>query len=66
MYNMRRFGELGDMCMLDEMRARREEIHAIAKRHKAERLRVFGSCARREERSVGGMAGILYEARESR
>ena len=38
------------MCMLDEIRSKREEIHAIAKRHKAEKLWVFGSCARREER----------------
>ena len=38
------------MCMLDEIRARRDEIYAIARRHKAERLWVFGSCARGEER----------------
>ena len=38
------------MCMLDEIRAKRDEIYAIAKRHKAEKLWVFGSCARREER----------------
>jgi len=38
------------MCMLDEIHAKRDEIYAIAKRHKAERLWVFGSCARREER----------------
>ena len=38
------------MCMLDEIRAKRDEVYAIAKRHKAERLWVFGSCARREER----------------
>ncbi len=38
------------MCMLDEIAARRDEIHAIAKGHKAEKLWVFGSCARREER----------------
>ena len=38
------------MCMLDEIRAKRDEIYAIAKRHKAERLWVFGSCARKEER----------------
>ncbi len=38
------------MCMMDEIRAKRDEIYAIAKRHKAERLWVFGSCARREER----------------
>ena len=39
------------MCMHDEMRAKREEIYAIARRHKAEKLWVFGSCASREERS---------------
>ena len=38
------------MCMLDEIRAKRDEIYAIARRHKAEKLWVFGSCARREER----------------
>ena len=38
------------MCMLDEIRAKREEIYAIARKHKAEKLWVFGSCARREER----------------
>ena len=37
------------MCMLDEIRAKRDEIYAIAKRHKAEKLWVFGSCARRED-----------------
>jgi hypothetical protein len=33
------------MCMLDEIHAKRDEIYAIAKRHKAEKLWVFGSCA---------------------
>ena len=42
------FGELGDMCMLDEIRARRDEIYAIARRHKAEKLWVFGSCVHRD------------------
>ena len=37
------------MCMLDEIRAKREEIYAIARKHKAEKLWVFGSCAREEE-----------------
>ena len=37
------------MCMLDEIRAKRDMIHVIAKGHRAEKLRVFGSCARREE-----------------
>ena len=36
--------------MLDEIRAKRDEIYAIAKRHKVEKLWVFGSCARKEER----------------
>lgn len=38
------------MCMMDEIAAKRDEIHALARGHKAERLWVFGSCARREER----------------
>ena len=37
------------MGMLDEIRAKRDEIYAIARRHKAEKLWGFGSCARREE-----------------
>jgi len=37
--------------MLDEIRAKRDEIHAVANKHKAEKLWVFGSCARKEERS---------------
>lgn len=38
------------MCVMDEIRAKRDEIYAIAKKHQAEKLWVFGSCARREER----------------
>ena len=37
-----------NMRMLDEIRAKRDEIYAIARRHKAEKLWVFGSCARKE------------------
>lgn len=37
------------MGVLDMIRAKREEILAIAKEHKAEKLWVFGSCARGEE-----------------
>jgi uncharacterized protein len=37
------------MCMLDTIRANRDELHAIARRHKAEKLWVFGSVARKEE-----------------
>ena len=36
------------MCMLDEIRAKRDEIYAIARRHKAEKPWVFGSVVRRE------------------
>ena len=36
------------MCMLDEIKAKRDEIYAIARAHKAEKLWVFGSCARKE------------------
>ena len=43
---LRRF----NMCMLDDVRARRDEIYGLARRHRAERLWVFGSCARKEER----------------
>ena len=43
-------GQKTKMCMLDEIRAKRDEIYAIAKKHKAEKLWVFGSCARKEER----------------
>ena len=38
-----------NMCMMDEIRAKRDEIYAIARKHKAEKLWVFGSCARKEE-----------------
>jgi hypothetical protein len=38
------------MCMLDTISAKRDEIYAAANSHKAERLWVFGSCARKEER----------------
>ena len=38
------------MCMLDEIHAKRDAIHAVANKHKAEKLWVFGSCARKEER----------------
>ena len=53
------------MFMLDEIRARREEIHAIARRHKAERLWVFGSCACGEKRSVGSVSVFVGEGRSA-
>ena len=38
-----------EMCMLDEIRAKRDETYAIAKKHKVERLWVFGSCVLKNE-----------------
>lgn len=35
---------------MDEIRTKRDEIYAIARKHKVEKLWVFGSCARGEER----------------
>ena len=35
-------GACFDMCMLDEIRAKRDEIYAIVRAHKAEKLWVFG------------------------
>ena len=37
------------MCMLDRVREKRGEIYSLAREHKAEKLWVFGSCARKEE-----------------
>ena len=36
------------MYMMDEIRAKRDEIYAIARKHKAEKLWVFGFRARKE------------------
>lgn len=35
--------------MLDRVIAKRDDVYALARRHKAEKLWVFGSCARKEE-----------------
>ena len=37
------------MCRLDELKEQREVIYNIAGKHKARKLYVFGSCARKEE-----------------
>ena len=39
------------MSMMDEISAKRDEIALFARRHKAEKLWVFGSCACGEERA---------------
>ena len=54
------------MCMLDEMRAKREEIYAIARAHKAEKLWVFGSCARTEEAVAIGSLRQIGESSKKR
>ena len=35
------------MCMLDEIRAKRDEIYTVARARKAEKLWVFGSYVRK-------------------
>ena len=37
------------MCQLDRLKQLKEEILQIARKHNAERVYVFGSCARKEE-----------------
>ena len=37
------------MCQLDRLRSLRGELYDIARKHKAGKIYVFGSCARNEE-----------------
>ncbi|MBO4619300.1 MAG: nucleotidyltransferase domain-containing protein [Victivallales bacterium] len=37
------------MCQLDKLHRLKAEIYQIAKKHNAEKVYVFGSCARKEE-----------------
>lgn len=37
------------MCQLDRLRSLRDELYVIARKHKAGKVYVFGSCARMEE-----------------
>ena len=39
------------MCQLDRLRRLRSDIYEIARKHKAGKVYVFGSCARKEETS---------------
>lgn len=39
------------MCQLDRLYSLKSQINEIAKRHNAEKVYVFGSCARKEETS---------------
>ena len=43
------------MCQLDRIRSLRGEIYEIARKHKADKVYVFGSCARMEETPVRGV-----------
>ena len=54
-----------EMCMLDEIRAKRDEIYAIARKHKAEKLWVFGSCARKEERPDSDVDFLVKFSKDS-
>ena len=38
------------MCRLDELKEKKDIIYSIAEKHKAKKLYVFGSCARKEEK----------------
>ena len=42
-------GRRNIMCQLDRLTRLRAEIYQIAQKHNAERVYVFGSCARKEE-----------------
>ena len=53
------------MCMMDTIRAKRDEVYAIAKRHKAEKLWFFGSCARGEETPESDRVDHMVAAVES-
>lgn len=40
------------MCQLDRLYCMKSQINEIARRHNAEKVYVFGSCARKEENST--------------
>lgn len=48
------------MCQLDRLRSLRSEIYEIARKHKAAKVYVFGSCARMEE-TPGSDVDFLVE-----
>ncbi len=51
--------------MLDTIHAKRDEIYAIAKKHKAEKLWVFGSVARKEERPDSDVDFLVEFAKDA-
>ena len=48
------------MCQLDRLHRLKAEIYRIAKAHNAEKVYVFGSCARKEE-TPGSDVDLLVE-----
>ena len=38
------------MNVIDDIKAKRESVYRLVRKHRAEKVWVFGSCARREER----------------
>ena len=48
------------MCQLDRLHRLKAEIRRIARAHNAEKVYVFGSCARREE-TPGGDVDLLVD-----
>ncbi len=54
------------MLMLETIKAKREELYEIARKHKAEKLWVFGSCARGEERPDSDIDFLVKFSDEAR
>ena len=51
------------MPLLDELRARREEIYSIAAKYGIDRVRVFGSVARGEETALSDVDFLVHIGR---
>jgi len=51
------------MCQLDRLQRLKAEINQIAKKHNADKVYVFGSCARKEE-TPGSDVDLLVEFNE--
>ena len=52
------------MCQLERLQRLKAEIYRIAKKHNAEKVYVFGSCARKEE-TPGSDVDLLVEFNRS-
>lgn len=47
------------MCRLDEIKKQKDNIYAVAGRYNADKVYVFGSCARKEETSESDIDLII-------